>query len=149
MSASTTGIDITKGATPLETRQPLHVTHVDDLSRLLRRPTPKSVALTLPSFRHSDAEYWQSEINRQLHTCGCSEAAAFFLIMTCALTTATFMFWNVIKSAPTLSLTTGLCCMGLSIAIGKALGQWRGRRRLAQSVQRLRAAATRQERRSV
>ena|SRR5947208_12056438 len=120
------------------TRQKLRITQPDGLDQILRLPTSSSVVLELSSLQSDESECWERDINDLLRkTCGCGEATAALLIVMAALLVGGYVFWNTLKGAPLLSIAIGLGCSVLSIAIGKAFGKWRGRRRLATSVRPL------------
>jgi hypothetical protein len=122
------------------TRQDFQITQPAGLDQILRLPTSKSVVLELPSLRSDETEGWQREINALLRkTCGCGEATAALLMVMAALLVGVYVFWNTVKGSPFLSIAIGLGCFISSIAIGKAFGKWRGRRRLATSIRRLHA----------
>lgn len=121
------------------TRQHLRITQPDGLDQVLRLPTSSSVVLELPSLESDETKCWQRELNTSLQTCGCGEATAALLIGMGALLVVASSFWNTVKGALFPSIAIGLGWLVLSIAIGKAFGKLRGRRRLVTSVRRLRA----------
>jgi hypothetical protein len=111
----------------------------DDLAQVFKVPTSSSVVLELPWLESDEADGWQRELNSRLQTCGCGEAAAALLVNTGALVVVASTYWNTVKSAPFLSIVISLGVTILSVAIGKTVGKWRGRRRLAAAVRRLHA----------
>jgi len=103
----------------------------------VREPTPGYVLLELPSLGSDEIAIWQHELNKRLHTCGCSEAAAALLISLGTILIVAFTSWNLLKGAPFASAAIALSCLVSSVAIGKVFGKLRGRRRLVASVARL------------
>ncbi len=123
--------------------QHLQITRPHGLDQVVRLPRLRSVALELPALEPDETEHWQREINTLLQTCGCGEAAGALLINLGALLVLAYLSWSTVKGAPFRSIAIGLGCSALSVAIGKALGKYRGRRRLLASVRRLHAVLMR------
>jgi hypothetical protein len=123
--------------TQMAGREHLRITQPDGLDEVLRLPTSSSVVLELPSLESDETSCWQCELNTLLQSCGCGEATAALLINVGALLVVAYTYWNTVKGAPFPSIAIGLGCSVLSIAIGKAVGKLRGRRRLTTSVRRL------------
>ena len=119
------------------TRQHFRITQPNGLEQVLQLPMSSSVILELPSLESDETKRWQFELNILLQTCGCGEATAALLITMGAFLGVAYVFWNTVKGALFLSLVIGLGCSALSIAIGKAFGKLRGRRRLATAVRQL------------
>jgi hypothetical protein len=121
----------------LITGKPLLVTQPDGLDQVLRLPMQSSVLIELPTLGAEESTRWQREINKILHTCGCSEATAALLITMGLISIYIWFNWGVVKSAPFFSFALGIAVCATSIAAGKAFGKFRARRHLVESVRLL------------
>ena len=116
----------------------LRITKAHELRQLLTLPAPSAVVLDVASMPSDEAAAWEREINRRLRPCGCDEGTAALLLMWGVLSMVAWLHWGMVSGAPVISAVIAIGCSGLAIAAGKAFGKWRGRRRLADSVHRLR-----------
>jgi hypothetical protein len=121
----------------------LCVTHAHQLGDLLASPPPCTVVLELDSLPAREAMEWERNINRRLRTCGCDEATAAIIINIGLLSAVAWWRWDLISAAPLLSTVVGIGCCCLAVAGGKQFGRSRGRRRLAATVDGLRAVLSR------
>jgi hypothetical protein len=130
--------EVVRDSSPILVNDPTELRQINTWRRVLGGPS--HVILKLPGVGEKDAKRWQTQINKQIAACGCSEGATVMLTAILA-----YAGWIAVWAERPLAYGS-LARVGLVVAIGggligKALGLFRARARLSAILRDLEAAA--------